>query len=344
MTFPGLSDFDLLAIFSRFQTMNGKIQQSGFTLVELLVVIVIIAILIGLLLPAVQSAREAARMTECANHLKQIGVAAQQHLSTHGHYPTGGWGIKWLGDPDQGFTAKQPGGWTYNVLPYLEQPALHDLGKGDTFEDKRQTRAVLATTPLSVFNCPTRRRPALYANDVIKWNSTTPTPPMVARGDYGINAGSQPECEVLPSSLDPPTISAGEDPTFTWSPMIKANGISYRRSMVRHSHVRDGTTSTYLVGEKYLNPDHYTTGDASADNSSLHTGYENDNFRNSTDPPLRDRAGVAAGCRFGSAHPSAVQFVMCDGSVHAISFNIDPATHQRLGSIADGATVDVTQL
>ena len=74
---------------------------TGFTLVELLVVVTIIGILIGLLLPAVQMARESARNASCRGNLYQFGRAALQHVEKHGHYPSGGWGNKWVGDPDR---------------------------------------------------------------------------------------------------------------------------------------------------------------------------------------------------------------------------------------------------
>ena len=98
-----------------------KRKSSGFTLVELLVVIAIIGILVALLLPAVQAAREAARRTQCKNHLKQLGIASQLHVDTHKFFPSGGWGDWWVGCPDMGCGKNQPGTWTYQLLSYIEE-------------------------------------------------------------------------------------------------------------------------------------------------------------------------------------------------------------------------------
>ena len=136
----------------------SRSRRHGFTLVELLVVIAIIGILVALLLPAVQSARESARRTQCQNHLKQVGLAWQNHHDTLRHFPTGGWGFNWVGHPDRGFSRIQPGGWIYNLLPYADQKPLHDLGKNGSGLGLTAANAQRIQTPLSFAICPSRRR------------------------------------------------------------------------------------------------------------------------------------------------------------------------------------------
>ena len=144
--------------------------RNGFTLVELLVVITIIGILMSLLLPAVQSARESARMTSCENNLHQIGLGALNHLQTQDYFPTGGWFWVWAGDPDQGTGVNQPGGFFYNLLPYIDQKNVWQLGAGlpQMSAAKNTAIAQAASTLLSVYNCSSRRQLQLLA--VRQWN------------------------------------------------------------------------------------------------------------------------------------------------------------------------------
>src|SRR3954452_6650127 len=137
--------------------MPFRSRSCGFTLVELLVVIAIIGVLVALLLPAVQAAREAARRSQCANNLKQVGLALQNHHDAFKYLPSGGWGWKWMADPDRGSGEKQPGSWAYTILPFMEAQAIHDIGKGTTGAAKKDALARLASTPLSGYYCPSRR-------------------------------------------------------------------------------------------------------------------------------------------------------------------------------------------
>ena len=314
----------------------GSVNRRAFTLVELLVVIAIIGILVALLLPAVQAAREAARRMQCKNHLKQWGLGAQTHHDGHRHLPSGGWGWNWAGDPDRGFGKAQPGGWFFNSLPFIEEAAIHDLGTHLTGTAKMNATRLMMESPVSVLHCPSRRPAIPYPTEETMVNSSTAT--FTARSDYASCAGDlEWETTAGPSSLD------DGDTSYDWpvSPYTENTGVDTMRSTIRLSKITDGTTNTYLVGEKYLNPDDYTAGLSGADNNAFN-GFSADHVRwTHVDYfPLQDRTGLELTPNFGSAHPSGFHMTMCDGSVHTISYGIEPEVHRRLGNREDGLPVD----
>lgn len=315
--------------------------KKAFTLVELLVVVSIIAVLVSLLLPAVQSVRESARRSNCANNLKQISLGCLQYEQTYGFFPCGGWAYGWTGDPDMGFGVNQPGGWIYNILPFIEQNEIRNIGAGQTFEQKKITLQQAATTPIAIFSCSTRRPLVLYRFAPEKQRFNMLTPPQVARGDYAINAGSQNVCEIF---YGPSTIAKGLSKSYRWPNVSNHTGISYQRSTVKISQITDGTTKTYLVGERYINPQNYSTGRCYADNAYLLTGYNNDHHRTTNSLPKQDTKGKNFTNRFGSAHKDSFSMSMCDGSVRNIKYDIDLETHRSLGNRKDGKIMDFASL
>lgn len=329
--------------------------RTAFTLVELLVVIAIIGILVALLLPAVQSAREAARRTQCLNQLKQLSLGFINHEDIHGFYPSSGWGWRWQPDPDRGFGESQPGGWAYSILPFIEEPQLHDLGSGKTDAEKDQINKVRAGIPVPIFNCPSRRGPLTYPlvrNGYLGNNARSCRPGncVLARSDYRGNSGNsfagEEQGPISPARLDTHRwVFSGPD-----SQKIP-NGITSQRSEVRIAQVIDGTSKTAMVGDKYLNPDRYVDGNDAADDQNIFVGYDRDvigftynrirltipmdNPANLALPPLQDRAGLTVTYNFGSAHPSAFNMAFCDGSVRSIAYDIEELAFGLMGGRND---------
>ncbi|MCL4853896.1 MAG: DUF1559 domain-containing protein, partial [Bryobacteraceae bacterium] len=334
----------------------------GFTLIELLVVIAIIGILIALLLPAVQAAREAARRMQCGNQLKQIGLAALNHEQSHRHLPTGGWGFRWLGVPERGNGWRQPGGWIYNLLPYIEQQTVYDLPRGKTGASLDQAYLQLIETPLSGFNCPSRRSPQAYA-----WAAdfggapsgvTRQIPTKAARSDYAANAGTK-WTEGFNDWLGPsgPAFSPGGPVDYNQAQtklsdiqafVAARRGVIFAGSEVPLSDIRDGTSNTLLVGEKYLNPVNYIDGRTNGDNECMYIGDNQDISRwvgqegedNSLYVPHQDRAGLSADFSWGGPHAGVFLTVFCDGSVHGVAYDIDMIALARLGDRKDGQVID----
>jgi hypothetical protein len=338
-------------------------------MVELLMVMAIISMLVAVLLPAVQSAREAARRTQCKNNLKQLALAALNHHDGQGHFPTGGWGWYWLGDADRGFGMDQPGGWMFNLLPYCEQNALyHQAADGDPYVltlGQRLGACKIVESPLSVLNCPSRRanRPfplsAHEGGTMGFFNSNTPQ--MAGRSDYAVNSGHV-YCEWHNDALgkgprnyaDADVWTANrfwgsEQSRFLQLPNGEPTltGVSYERSKVATRHVLDGLSATYLVGERYIPHADYESGLNGGDNETWCTGFNNDNYRSTgwlvgnkyvSATPLFDGVlvtnEVTVG-RYGSAHADCWNVSFCDGSVRSLSYDIDANIHRDLGNRAD---------
>ncbi len=105
--------------------------RDGVTLIEILVVISIVTLVVSISLPAIHMARESVRDVQCANQLRQLGLSLQTFESAHGQFPTDGWGWTWVGDTNAGHNLDGPGGWIFNVLPFVEQQTLWEMTKTD---------------------------------------------------------------------------------------------------------------------------------------------------------------------------------------------------------------------
>ena len=272
--------------------MNRRVFRGNpaFTLVELLVVIAIIGILVALLLPAVQSAREAARRTQCANHVKQIGLASITHYDSLRHFPSSGWGYRWTGDPDRGHGRTQPGGFFYNILDFIEQQAIRDIGSTASLGPNPSSGTVVWSAPtgtmssmqatnaavwlqsqaavawgkradlarqreayVETFYCPSRRKVKGYPAVESCLNADMPL--VFGKTDYAANGGTR---VIVGSSGDISCLQTY--PNCNWAhsdDWMKANfdGLSSERSEVIIGDVVDGTSNTVLAGAKYLSPE-----------------------------------------------------------------------------------------
>jgi prepilin-type processing-associated H-X9-DG protein len=299
--------------------------------IELLVTIVVIAILLALLVPAVQAAREAARRTECRNHLRQWGLAVHSFEAAHRHYPSNGWGYLWMGDPDQGVGTQQPGGWIYQLLPHVEQPALAALGKGLDAAAKSQALGQLAAQPLPLLKCPSRPGEQVSPRNLDLLFANAQIPFAVAKTDYAINEGDF----ITNTPGGPQTLAEGLDPSYPWTDVRRATGVSFLRSRVRPADVTDGTSQTYLIGEKCVSQKGYLEAIDDGHDAPLYSGVDLDINRWTIDGPLPDGPSPQVR-RFGSAHSTGCHFVFCDGSVRQISYLIDRLVHRHLGNRQDG--------
>ena len=124
-----------------------------------------------------------------------MALAWLNHESAQSFYPSSGWGWRWQGDPDRGYGRDQPGGCFYNILAYMEYNDVRSLGQGLPDQQKGAGMLTSVTTPISLFNCPSRREARGYAfagNNLADNIPECGSGCFVSRSDYQSNSGSQP--------------------------------------------------------------------------------------------------------------------------------------------------------
>jgi prepilin-type N-terminal cleavage/methylation domain-containing protein len=307
--------------------LGTTMRSRGFTLVELLGVIAIVGILIALLLPAIQFAREASRKVACANNLKQIGLAAihyeeaQRRYANHHEVATvADYAHRNAGNPRPGVTY-QPS-WIAALLPFLEETTLFDewtIASGyRKVVQKGNARHItdVVSTPVTILYCPSRRLPLAYGSAGF---------PSTNKTDYALNGGA---------SAKP------DDLVLKWPGLAHALTDQETAGNLRARHILDGLSKTYLVGEKSMSADQYTTGQDHGDLGSIFDCQRGNCVRYSKKVPVADVSDKSQNCwachSFGSAHPTSWNVVFCDGSVHSLSYEMSFATHAALASRAAG--------
>lgn len=312
--------------------------------------IAIIGVLIALLLPAVQAAREAARRSHCSNNLKQLGLAAQLHVNTHDFFPSGGWGDHWIGSPDLGAGKSQPGGWPYQLLPYLEETARRHAGRGQSEALTKAAAKAMIETAIPGFYCPSRRAAIAYPYHHGAGFINSDRPTVVGRSCYAANMGN---LNWRKNDIGPRSFADAENYRWVHSPEVMTErfgsghtGVVFQRSEIEMRQITDGTSNTYLFGEKYIQPEHYTTGLVGNEDQSMYNGHDQDNLRlcwiSDTGKgltPTPDTPNLTLTYAFGGPHPGVWLAVFCDGSVHVLSYSMDPFIHSWRGNREDGQTV-----
>lgn len=354
-----------------FRSPNAR--SHGFTLVELLVVIAIIGILIALLLPAVQSAREAARRTQCTNNLKQLGLAALNYESTHRYLPTGYLGSLNFSNPGANLTpGKGPNQWTSSfvaMLPFLEEGATLDafsanlrLGPDQYDRNFWTDTAVLAAAQheISGFLCPStpENRPTsrilrrVYGNFPSGWDSgaedngyfqqSDPVDPSQQLGITQYQGVAGVYGDVGPGVITDDGYDVSKD----------LSGVFGVRSKTRLSKIIDGTSHTLMFGEApgtfgssietVYSPDlqsGYVQGFAWAGAGAI-PAYLGLDLSKERGKPNAEADYDTKWSYFASFHNGGVVlFCHVDGSVHPLTTGIEDAVFWALSSKAGGEII-----
>ena len=321
--------------------------KSAFTLVELLVVMTIIGILISLLLPAVQAARESARRMQCANNLKQIGLALHGYHTALGSFPIGNinrtaGNCPGQAEPTTSYSTRF-GNWMIAILPYLEQSALYDSYKPAFYNTSNENKAVRETV-VSSYVCPSDL-------DVQLPLLPTAGPAVSAEAKYAPGSYRAVSGCTDQYGIDYLDSEMMNDYDRTWRGPIHMVLVFRNWKFTTESldSIRDGASNTLLVGESTTTTEpgrrtfwaysyaYYTMSAATPQARTLWGDYARctETGGNGNDIPCRRQ--------WGSLHSGILNFALCDGSVRPIHVNINTTLFANLSTIAGSETAQVPE-
>lgn len=295
----------------------------GFTLVELLVVIAIIGILIGMLLPAVQQVREAARRIQCANNVRQLGLAVMNYESAYMHFPSG-----WATESEFQPSAEPGWGWSAALLPFVEGNNIYrQIDFKIAIDDHDHEEIIQIVVP--VFLCPSDPAEELQDMDVHidEHDHDDGDGHRVALHDddhdheEGLWASRSNYSGMFGSGELEEYLGAG-------------NGSFFANSKLPISRITDGTSNTIIIGER--TNEH---GPISWIGMVPELDAAAARIVGAADHPLSDDHGHLED--FASNHPGGINVVLGDGSTHFLNRNVSFEVYQAMATRAGGEVVSI---